>query len=107
MGRGGTAQYGPRALRLGEARAVSTVPGAAVIDGRPTAPTTSTGAGARPHPGRVLRGRDRELEVIGEGLASAAAGRGGVLLVDGAPGVGKSRLLAEAAAMARRLGVRP
>jgi predicted ATPase len=54
----------------------------------------------------ILRGRDPELNVIGECLASTAAGRAGVLLVDGTPGIGKSRLLVEALAMAGRVGVR-
>ena len=54
----------------------------------------------------ILRGRDLELNVIGDCLASTAAGRAGVLLVDGPPGIGKSRLLVEALAMAGRVGVR-
>jgi DNA-binding CsgD family transcriptional regulator len=54
----------------------------------------------------AVRGRDRELDVIGECLAATARGQGGVLLVEGAPGIGKSRVLAEAREMARRTGVR-
>lgn len=65
----------------------------------------------RPPDGRtlrrpILRGRETELDVIGEALAAAAAGEGGVLLVDGAPGIGKTSLLLEAQAIARRVGVR-
>lgn len=52
-----------------------------------------------------LRGRAAELEAIGAALCSVAAGTGGVLLVDGPVGIGKSGLLAEACAMARERGV--
>jgi DNA-binding CsgD family transcriptional regulator len=51
----------------------------------------------------VLRGRDRELSVVGEMLDRARSGEGGVLLVEGRAGMGKSRLLAEAQRMAQRL----
>ena len=54
----------------------------------------------------ILRGRDPELNVIGESLGSTAEGHGGVLLVVGPPGIGKSSLLAEAVTMAARVGVR-
>ena len=53
-----------------------------------------------------LRGRDVELGRLGDCVAEARDGRGSVLLVEGAPGFGKSSLLAEAAAVARRTGVR-
>jgi DNA-binding CsgD family transcriptional regulator/tetratricopeptide (TPR) repeat protein len=53
-----------------------------------------------------LRGRDGELAVIGEQLAYARRGRGTVLLAEGRAGSGKTRLLAEAAAMAARAGFR-
>jgi len=53
-----------------------------------------------------LRGRDAELELIGEALGAAAAGRGSVLLLDGPAGIGKTRLLAEATVMAGRNGLR-
>lgn len=49
----------------------------------------------RPSAGR-LRGRVGELKSVGELLDSAAAGHGAILLVDGAPGIGKTRLLAAA-----------
>jgi AAA ATPase domain len=44
--------------------------------------------------------------VIGERLAAAREGRGAVVFVQGRAGFGKTRLLAEAAAMAGRAGVR-
>ena len=53
-----------------------------------------------------LRGRDRELAVIGELLAYVRRGRGAVLLAEGRAGFGKTRLLTEAAAMAARAGFR-
>jgi DNA-binding CsgD family transcriptional regulator len=54
----------------------------------------------------ALRGRDSELDVIGEALMQARAGRGAVLVVEGRGGFGKTRFLAEAASMARRAGIR-
>ena len=44
--------------------------------------------------------------MIGERLASVRQGRGAVLFVQGRAGFGKTRLLAEAAAMASRTGIR-
>ncbi|GAA3805860.1 helix-turn-helix transcriptional regulator [Streptomyces chiangmaiensis] len=51
-----------------------------------------------------LRGRDRELAAVREALNAVRGGRGACVVVEGAPGVGKSRLLAELDAMARRCG---
>jgi DNA-binding CsgD family transcriptional regulator len=51
----------------------------------------------------VLRGRDHELAVVGEMLGRVRSGEGGVLLIEGSAGMGKSRLLAEAQRMAQRL----
>lgn len=42
-----------------------------------------------------VRGRSAELAVIDEAIAAAADGRAGVLVLEGPPGIGKSRLLAE------------
>jgi DNA-binding CsgD family transcriptional regulator len=54
--------------------------------------------------GQLLE-RERELEAIG-GLMAAARGRsGGLLIVEGAAGVGKSELLAAAAALAAESGM--
>ncbi|HEV7753351.1 MAG TPA: AAA family ATPase [Baekduia sp.] len=55
----------------------------------------------------ALHGRDDELQVIGECLDWAARGSGGTLLLEGPPGMGKTRLLDEAGAMALQAGVRP
>ena len=38
-----------------------------------------------------LRGRTGELKVIGALVAALAQGRGGVLVIEGPPGIGKSR----------------
>jgi DNA-binding CsgD family transcriptional regulator len=48
-----------------------------------------------------LRGRARELEALGSQLEAVQSGRGGVVLITGVPGIGKSALLDIAAAMAR------
>ncbi|HEV2637631.1 MAG TPA: AAA family ATPase [Actinocrinis sp.] len=48
----------------------------------------------------MLTGREEEQRIIGDLLARARAGAGGGLLVLGQPGIGKSALLAEAAAAA-------
>lgn len=49
-------------------------------------------------------GRQRELTMLDECLAAAARGEGGVALVAGEPGIGKTRLLAELAERARADG---
>ncbi len=54
----------------------------------------------------VVRGRDAELESIGVQLDRVRSGVGAVVLVEGEPGMGKTRLLAEAARIARRLTFR-
>jgi DNA-binding NarL/FixJ family response regulator len=54
--------------------------------------------------GLRLRGRDREIVAIREALEAVRGGRGACVVVEGAPGVGKSRLLAELDEMARRFG---
>ena len=54
----------------------------------------------------VLRGRDDELAAIGEHIAAVRHGTGGVILIEGPAGHGKTRLLAEVATMATRNGIR-
>src|SRR6201996_2148297 len=71
----------------------------------------------RPPPGRFdvggqqlvappIRGRAGELRVIGAVVAALLQGHGGVLVIEGPPGIGKSRLLTEVMALADKGGVR-
>src|SRR3954465_12492003 len=81
----------------------------------PTTWRTETGPGERRRladlglatsPTPVVRGRDAELASIGVRLDRVRAGVGAVVLVEGEPGMGKTRLLAEAGRVARRLSFR-
>src|SRR5258707_6775956 len=71
----------------------------------------------RPPPGRFdvggqrlatppIRGRADELKVIGALVTALGQGHGGVLVIEGPPGIGKSRLLTELMALADKGGVR-
>src|SRR6476661_8420231 len=53
-----------------------------------------------------IRGRAGELKVIGALLTALSQGRGGVLVIEGPAGIGKSRLLTEVMAQADKGGVR-
>ena len=53
-----------------------------------------------------IRGRAGELKVIGALVTALVQGRGGVLVIEGPPGIGKSRLLTEVMAVADKGGVR-
>jgi DNA-binding CsgD family transcriptional regulator len=52
-----------------------------------------------------IRGRASELKVIGALLTALVQGHGGVLVIEGPPGIGKSRLLTEVMALADKGGV--
>jgi DNA-binding CsgD family transcriptional regulator len=52
-----------------------------------------------------IYGRQREIEALGEALDRVAAGGPAILLVDGEAGIGKTRLLTETLADARRRGM--
>lgn len=54
----------------------------------------------------VLRGREREFAVLTGLLEDAQRGEGGLLVIEGAPGSGKTRLLEEARSAAVRRGLR-
>ncbi len=54
----------------------------------------------------MLIGREPELALINEAVEQAIAGRGSWLMMAGEPGIGKSRLAEEAAALAERRGMR-
>jgi DNA-binding CsgD family transcriptional regulator len=53
----------------------------------------------------TIRGRDAELVALGEQFAQVRSGSGSVLLIEGAAGMGKSRLIAECVRMAERLSL--
>jgi predicted ATPase len=54
--------------------------------------------------GRLLE-REQELDTLAATIGAAADGRAGLLLVQGPAGIGKSRLLAEARALADERGL--
>ncbi|WP_127502401.1 helix-turn-helix transcriptional regulator [Actinoplanes solisilvae] len=53
-----------------------------------------------------VRGRECEIAVADDHLSAARSGVGGVLLLEGPPGIGKSALAGEIVARARRAGMR-
>jgi DNA-binding CsgD family transcriptional regulator len=55
---------------------------------------------------RPTRGRAAELKTISSLVADLAQGRGGVLVVEGPPGIGKTRLMTETRVRAEQLGIR-
>ena len=63
-------------------------------------------SGCRRVPAREFHGRDAELALIRGELERLSDGAEAVVVVEGAAGMGKSRLLAEVAAIARSLGIR-
>jgi DNA-binding CsgD family transcriptional regulator len=54
-----------------------------------------------------IRGRASELKVIGGLVTALMRGHRGMLVIEGPPGIGKSRLLTEVMALADKGGVRP
>jgi DNA-binding CsgD family transcriptional regulator len=53
-----------------------------------------------------MRGRDQEVTAVRDAVAAVAAGRGGIVLIQGLPGTGKSALLDEAVELAAPHGIR-
>ena len=49
----------------------------------------------------MIRGRDGELDALGELFGRVRSGSGAVLLIDGAAGMGKSRVIGEGVGMAQ------
>jgi DNA-binding CsgD family transcriptional regulator/tetratricopeptide (TPR) repeat protein len=70
----------------------------------PTAVISDPPGGTRPHNRDIVRGRAAEQKMIRDLLRRAQRGAGGVLLVDGEPGIGKSLLLRDATEAAAELG---
>ena len=66
---------------------------------------TSSSRNAGTPAANPLRGRVTEMSRIDELVASVAAGAGGTVIVEGAAGIGKSRVLAEGCARARAAGL--
>ncbi|TKK76076.1 hypothetical protein FDA38_27010 [Kribbella jiaozuonensis] len=72
--------------------------------GRPTRfDVPSTATSSMPH--RPLHGRETEFRRLSESVVAAAAGHAGVVIVEGTAGLGKSRLVLEAATWARHVGI--
>src|SRR6201993_214475 len=69
-------------------------------------PSTGLDVGGQRLATPPIRGRADELKMIGAQVAGVAQGRGGVLVIEGPPGIGKSRLLTEVCALADKRGVR-
>ena len=65
---------------------------AMISDSSPGVPGRATPS-VRPVGDEVMRGRDREQKIVRDLLRRARRGRGGVVLVEGEPGIGRSRLL--------------
>src|SRR5436189_807521 len=63
------------------------------------------GGGGRVRSATVLIGREAELDQLLRAVRGARAGQPSCILVVGEGGVGKSRLLGEATAAARRMGL--
>ena len=75
---------------------------AVISDSRPEASGRTTPV--RPTGGEAVCGREAEQKMIGDLLRRAARGAGGVVLVDGEPGIGKSLLLRSCAGQAAEHG---
>src|SRR6266581_3628910 len=68
--------------------------------------TRAGGATSPPAHQAGIQGRESELRLIAELLDELASGSGGVIVVEGASGIGKSRLLLEGVRDAKRRGMR-
>ncbi len=82
-----------------------------LVEALEPAPASPDAPGAAPEtPGEpaagIFVGREREMAELEAALQRAAAGDGGLVLISGEPGVGKTRLLTEVARGAERSGTR-
>ncbi|WP_226364520.1 BTAD domain-containing putative transcriptional regulator [Pseudonocardia sp. ICBG162] len=71
----------------------------------PPAPAGRAGAAVAPAPDTGLVGRDAELAVLAGALDRALAGEPAVVLVEGGPGIGRTRLLEAAGVLAAARGI--
>ncbi|WP_045739676.1 ATP-binding protein [Actinoplanes rectilineatus] len=76
-----------------------------VGDGAPAPAAVTTPAGRARRPGALV-GRHEELTALRQGVERVLAGGTGLAVVEGEPGVGKTRLIEEASAEAERGGAR-
>jgi predicted ATPase len=72
----------------------------------PDAPQSTSGSEPDRRPVPKLVGRCAETAIFAEAYNTALKGRGGVILIEGEIGIGKTRLLHEAEAMAKGAGLR-
>ncbi|BDE07768.1 transcriptional activator [Vulcanimicrobium alpinum] len=108
---GALAQYDAFAQRLRRELGAAPMPetravhAAILRDAAPAEPRSAPGARASPLPASLpFAGRDAELTVLREAYDAAAAGHGGLVLVGGEAGVGKTRLVREFAARCEARG---
>src|ERR1700753_4259520 len=73
---------------------------------RPPPGLFDVGGQRLPDPPVRVRAGAEELTLIGALVTALARGRGGALVIEGPPGIGKSRLLTEVMALADKAGVR-
>ena len=55
-------------------------------------------------PNQIFIGRQQEMAVLASALDDALSGRGRLVMLDGEPGIGKTRLAQELASRAESLG---
>ncbi|MEV4515807.1 BTAD domain-containing putative transcriptional regulator [Dactylosporangium sp. NPDC049525] len=77
-----------------------------VLTQTPTSPFEAGGGDAVPKQRTGLVGRGEELAALRQAVQAALTGGTGLVIVEGEPGVGKTRLVEEAAAEAGRRGAR-
>jgi DNA-binding CsgD family transcriptional regulator len=75
------------------------------VDEGSAGPRAAGTGGEGPDPGNRLYEREIELAALSAALNAARSGAGGLVILEGAAGLGKSRLLAEARVMANGLGM--
>ena len=78
----------------------------AMLEQDPSLDRTAAAPEADEPPRGVLAGREAELAALVGALDEACAGRGRLVLLAGEPGIGKSRLAEEVAALAQQRGAR-